>query len=338
MFGSKQEKKVDSAYFDATNDKVAVRPGMKAPIGIWVHQIHQIEEPTADGQKTVVRRYGTELCTSTGRNGSGCRTCSTKDPLWDRLEVTKKTNKRGQPVHFPKKVVHVMIVKNLKTNTWQILKGGNQLYEPMGSWYDSQTSEAMKDLRRCEWVVHSEGVKMRKKYFATRLDASNYDFTDEDNAEIQRLLKKANDDMAPKSQEEFIAHINASPDAEGGNMFGGGFSATETTQYQQPTLQTQTPAFTDAPQSTSTASFAQPKPSAAPQQSAPKASNGDSLARFSTWMGQQPEFVGTQLVSVGIPMIKEFLNGNMNYYTLPSEEIDILQAKITARLEQIRNK
>lgn len=339
FLNNKTEKKPkDSAYFEATEEKVTVRPGLKNPVGVWVHQIHAVEETTTTGQKNTTRRYQTEICTSTGRNGAGCRLCSMKDPLWSRLTPEKQTNRKGVRADFPKKVIHIMPVKNHKLGIWQIMKGGNQTYEQMDVWYESQPTEDLKDLRRCDWVMSAEGVKMRKRYASTRLDVTPYHFTTEDESEVKRLLEKANADLAPRPAEEFTMMINGDGAEQGSAGVSG--QAYDDKADVNPPWDTTPSAPTGmvtvpGPSNISGTTTADVKPGALPK---PAATTVTALADFSTWLNKQPEFQGTSMIQVGIPLLKEFLGGGINYYSLPPEKISELQSFLSNKLNALRVK
>lgn len=326
----KEQKPKDAAYFEATEEKVAVRPGAKVPSGVWVHQIHEVVDVKPNGEKVTIRRYKTELCTSTGRNGSGCRMCSMKDPLWSRLPPEKRTNKKQQRTDFPKRVIHILPVFNHKLGVWQILKGGNQVYEQMDTWYDSQPSEELKDLRRCDWVVSAEGQKMRKKYTTTRLDATPHTFTPEDEVEVQRLLKKANDDLAPVSHEEFLAMVNGDVQADD----------VPDQQVTVPQSLVESPPWIDekplAPQVAAVTSQPKPVEQAKPVQA--DNSKQAALVEFTSWLNQQPESKDVGMVRTIIPLIKEFNGGDINYYSMDAGRLSELKNFLATKLGQLRTK
>lgn len=329
------DKKKDGDYFEASEENVVVRPGLKVPIGVWVHQIHQVEKTEANGMTTVLRRYGTEICTSTGRGGSGCRVCNTKDPMWDQLPLEKRTNKKALRVDFPKRMINVLPVKNMKTGSWQILKGGNQVYEQMSIWHDAQKDEAAKDLRRCEWSISATGKGQRRKYSTTRMDVSSYTFTDEDNQEIERLLKKAKADLAPKSADDFDKLVNGTPTDDG--LSGFDFP----TSIVQPSNKfDSSPPWDDSPlpvqaAPTAVATTAAPEVKQAVGTSTAKVDQ-TKLSEFSKWLNSQPEFQGQALVTTGLPILKELLGGNVNYYTLPPDKLQDLETQITNKLFKLR--
>lgn len=330
--GEKKEKPKDDAYLDVTGEPKAFRPTMREPQAVWVHKIPSVKTKMANGFDNVVRQYRTELCTSNSRNGAGCRCCTTPDPLWDRLEEKNRFNRKGARVDFPKTPIHVMTVVERGPETVKILKGGNQTYENMDQWHSLQKTEAEKDLRRCDWTIWKTGKDLLTKYNTSRMDPSEYVFTQTQLDEAKRLLQKAIDDLKPGPLDEFLAFIKGDDTVTSDTV-------TTTTATVAPVVATApavvTREFNPLP---ATPVVTQPVQSApAPVQQATAGEN-TALKDFGTWMNQQPEFRSKGLLDNLVPAVKEFNNGDIAYHKLPPEKLSALKEFLEMKLAMMRVK
>lgn len=310
---SKQNK--DSAYLEVTDDRKTVRPGLQEPESTWVHRIPSVKVKAPNGKDVQIRGYRTEACTSTNKSGAGCRGCTTPDPLWHLLTEKDKFNKNGKRVDFPKTVVHVLPVVEVVDGSVKIMKGGNQLFEKMGTWLGSQ-SDQLKDLRRCNWQVWKVGAKgsLTTKYYSDRDDASPYSFTPEQLTNIASVLEKAKNDLQPGDLEEWQTFIKG-VDAD----MAAGVTA---------------PAADPAP-------WASPQTTTVTTPVTVTASNPEdqkaALLSFSEWLSKQPEYSnGSNVVVNLVPALREHLNGDISYNKLDRAGLERLQAFLANRLATMR--
>lgn len=318
----------DSAYLDIPGDgnKRLVRPAAKAPTTVWVHKIHKVAETLPSGEEVVLRRYSTVACTSTGRSGAGCAFCTTPDPLWSKLTKDNQYNRKEARVDFPKTAQHVMAVFDHEAQSVKIMKGGNQLYEPMDQWYDLQKGEG-QDLRRCDWSVWKSGKGVKTQYAASRMDPSPFTFTPEIEEAVKTAMAKAHQDMripADKVRETMYGEQQDDSLAP---------TTTVINRVSEPAPFEDAPPFepTTAPVQVSAPA---PKVAAAPAPN--KSEQQETLKHFIEWIGKQAEFSGAGMVSTLIPLVRKHLNGDINYHKLGAAELVALQQRLTEELSTIR--
>lgn len=319
------DKPKDAAYLEVSEEKLTIRPLDRQPTSVWVHTIPGIKTPGPNGQDITIRKFKTVLCTSTGRGGGGCNVCATKDPLWDRVEESSKYNKKMQRTDFPKKMIHILPVIDHTSKTNKILKGGNQTYEKMDIWFDMQTSDSAKDLRRCDWVIWKTGKGMKTKYFVDRLDTCEFEFDPTDAASAKALIKKAIDDLAAMTPAEFNSAINGTDDDANTN---NDMASTNSPPFDVTATPTQSVAVPTAPANVV----------AAPQVVAKSAAAATStLTEFTTWLNAQSEFQGNGMVTTLVPLLKEALNGSITYHQLQPDKLSALRTALEEKLTALRS-
>lgn len=351
--------KSNNTYLETAEEPKTCRPVVASPTPVWVHTIPEVKTTGPSGQPVVVRRFATEACTSNSRSGVGCQCCTTQDPLWNLLDAKSKVNKKGQRVDFPKKCIHVMPVFDHTTASVRVLKGGNQLYEVMDQWYESQP-EGQKDLRRCDWKVWKTGKGLLTRYNVVREDASTFNFTQAMVTDGQAVLQKAIQDLAPAAPDEFQKMINGEdpnqPEASRLGQFAvqhaTGFLSssvpaptqstvvsTVTSPYQAPvtvpsvvlpTAVTQPAVFTVPVPVPTTPTPVQPV--------APVATGTSALTEFISWINTQPELCGTGILKHLMPTLKEQLNGSTDFHACSPEQLTALRLALSNKLNSIRNR
>jgi len=323
LIPDKQGSKLGSTYFEVTDIQKNFRPLHKDATSVWVHSIPAVTTVGLDGQPHQIRSYATEMCVSTSRSGVGCRPCTTKDPLWDKLDQKSKTNRKGLRHDFGKKMVHLLPVLNLTTGKAELLKGGNQLYEGMTVWLTSQP-EAGQDLRRCEWGAWKTGKNMQTKYTTTRMDATPFTITPELEAEAKSVLERGIADMTPMTAEAFAAAITGGEDLP---------VETPALPAPAPAPQGLTASNTAAPGHTPVQHAPAPAPAAPPVPPA----GSDVLTGFSAWLQAQSEFSGAGMFDHLIPILQKH-TGGVNYHACTPEQLTTLKAALSAKLDELRAK
>lgn len=326
------ENKLGGTYFDITEQPKGFRPLAKDTTSVWVHSVPGITTVGPDGQPKTLRKYATEICVSTGRSGAGCTPCLTPDPMWDKVDAKTKYNKKGLRTDFPKKMAHLLPVLDLTTGKTIILKGGNQLFEDMAKWLQSQPENG-RDLRRCEWQAWKSGKGMTTKYNTVRLDATNFQATPEMEAEAAEMIQKALADMAPMKLEAFMATVAGDATSQEPNQ-----AAVQVPSFPNPSVVAAPTAQTIPQQPAVT--FTAPVPPAAPAPVvtapvAPPAANV--MEEFTQWCNSQPEFQGMGTFNNLIPVLQEKI-GSVNYHACTPEQLTTLKAALTAKLEGLRKK
>jgi hypothetical protein len=269
-----------------------------------------------------MRKFSTEICVSTGRSGAGCNPCTTQDPLWEKLDQKTKYNKKGARADFPKKVIHLLPVMDLTTGNVRILKGGNKTFENMGGWLQTQ-SGAAQDLRRCEWNIWKVGKGMTTTYHTVRSDATPFQVTPEMEAEIQAVMARAMDDLAPMKRDVFLASISGEEGPEDTNTTPA-FAPTQPAPIQP--APAQAPAFTPA--------SAKPLVAVIPTAPVASATTGV-LEEFTAWCNGQPELQGMGAFNNLIPILQAKL-GSVNYHACTPEQLADLRVTLQAKLDSIR--
>lgn len=331
------ENKLGGTYFDITEQPKGFRPLAKDTTSVWVHNVSSVATIGPDGQPKTLRKYSTELCVSTGRSGAGCNPCLTPDPMWDKLDAKNKYNKKGLRADFPKKMAHLLPVLDLTSGKVVVLKGGNQLFEDMAKWLQSQP-ESGRDLRRCEWQAWKSGKGMTTKYNTVRLDATNFQATPEMDVEAADVTAKAVADMAPMKLEAFMASIQGDAAPTESNQAAVNTQSFNTpSQSVAPTTIPTQPAFTftaPVPQQPTVATSA-PTPPVVSTPTVPPAANV--MEEFTQWCNAQPEFQGMGTFNNLIPVLQDKI-GSVNYHACTPEQLVTLKAALTAKLEGLRKK
>lgn len=363
--GFLNDSKPQSIYLEVRKEGDLVRPLAAKPQSIWTHKIHEVSTMGPDNQPIVLRRFAYETCTSTGRGNAGCYLCNTPDPMWHKLGSQEQTNRQGKRVDFPKAPIHILPVFNHSTQDVVVMKGGNQIFEEMDKWFDTQP-EANQDLRRCDWNISKEGEKKRTKYKSVRMDATAFQINEALLEKAKSVMAQALADRNPTDPNKLAAMIRGESGApalaEGATVpvqaalpgYGpqptqalppntfqvntvGGFTgiggvAGATTQLPQQAWQT--PPVQQQ--------FSPPPPVV--QQSAPKpqvvagpgqAANRNLVDEFSSWVSQQPEFLGMGAVTTFIPALKEAI-GHVDYYKLTEEQLSNLKVALNTKLAAMR--
>lgn len=317
----KEKSSGDSAYFEVTEDQKNLRPGAPLPESTWVHKYASVKVVAPNGKEVQVRGFRSEACTSTNKSGVGCRGCTTKDPLWDLLTDQNKFNRSGMRVDFGKTVLHVVPVVDLVDGVMRILKGGNQTFEKMATWLNNQKSDELKDLRRCEWSIWKTGKGMTTKYFSDRQDASPFNFTPELVEAAKVMMKKALDDLKPRTDDDFMTYIHG----EDQELIESARAA-----FKAGVVPTMTHDETSKPSLMQAAVTPQSTPE-------PTGNNEIGLKTFVEWMNKQSEFQGGGgMITVLVPLLKEHLNGEINYHKLSTPQLEKLQAFLTTKLAAMR--
>lgn len=334
-----------SFYLEVTEQPKNIRPLKDKPQTVWGHTIPSVKTMGPDGKMVTIRRYSFVLCTSTGRNGAGCQTCNTQDPLWHMLDQKTRENRKGVRVDFPKKCIHILPVVETLSQQVKILKGGNGTYETMDAWHTAQP-EGQKDLRRCDWSIHKTGKEMQTKYHVVRQDASAFTATDEQLREAQELMAKAIADMNPLPSAQFLEQIKGNlPDASVPSTFAVAVSTDNVTVTASPSstpvtglagsgVQSVTPTVGTGTGVTASAKVTAPTiPLQVGQEAAPK----DVLQVFTSWLNSQPEFQGAGMLTNLVPTLQTAI-GDVNYYKCTPQQLETLKAALTAKLDAIRAK
>jgi hypothetical protein len=273
------------------------------------------------------------VCSSTGTGGGGCSVCAKRDPLWKYLGQREQYNSKKATVHFPKGKVFLLPVLKVSTGEVRVLKGGNQTFEQMDKWYDTQTG-SNQDLSRCEWSLWKTGQKERTKYESARLDATAFTPTQEQLNQAKLLMAQAMADLKPMPDADFDALVSGDQE-----LMATADAAPGATQVQastppapQPAVDSTPPWDPPAPQVPVQAPRAQAAPTPAPR---PPSGNGLSSNEFSVWVASQPEFTGAGMIQNLIPAVKAKIN-DINYQKCSPEQLVDLKAHLQGVLDGLR--
>lgn len=326
------EGKLGGTYFDITEQPKNFRPLAKDTTSVWVHNVSSVMTVGPDGQPKTLRKYATEICVSTGRSGAGCNPCTTQDPMWDKLDAKNKYNKKGLRADFPKKMAHGLPVLDLTSGKIVVLKGGNQLFEDMAKWLQSQP-ESGRDLRRCEWQAWKSGKGMTTKYSTVRLDATGFQATPEMEVEAEQAIAKFVADMAPMKLEAFMAMIQGDSSPAETNQ-----AAVNTQSFNTPSVVAAPTAIPQQPVTQQLTFTAPPQPVAAPVAAAPAAPPATNVVEeFTQWCNSQPEFQSMGAFNNLIPVLQAKI-GSVNYHACTPEQLIMLKAALSDKLADLRAK
>lgn len=339
----KDSSSPETFYLEVTEDGTLNRPLAQKPQSVWVHKIQAVKTMGPNNQLTVIRGFGFETCTATGRNGVGCVLCNTPDPLWHMLAEDERTNRQGKRVDFPKTPRHFLPVFNHTLQTVKILEGGNQIFEEMDKWYDAQ-SPANQDLRRCDWQISKTGKGKMTRYKSVRMDASAFTISQELQNEAIAVMTKALEERRPTDPAKLMAKIRGESGAaalpEGGPV---------QVQMALPAQTAAAPAFqapvaavpaVPFPQFTQVPTLPQVAPPAIPQTAvvpAVQAASQDILTAFTSWLNQQPEFQAMGVVTNFMPVVKAKFD-TVEYSKLSAEQLADLKVALDAKLAELRSK
>jgi hypothetical protein len=320
----------DSVILTVTNEEKLLRPLAKRPQTVWVHKIHRVQVPGPDEQiPTVLRKFKFEVCLG-ARNG--CALCAMKDPLWNKLDEDSKFDRNKKPVHFPKTPQHLLPVYLHSDKSVWVLRGGNQMFEEMDKWYDKQPKDK-QDLARCDWSVWKEGTFKKTQYKSMRQDESAFPFTDELMKTAKDLLAASFNEYKPLSSSDLTKVVNGQ-DPDDGSANNAFVLPPLTAQQPQLTATAQlTPQFHDL------TTVAPPAGSlTVPAAPTAQPTGGLALGAFQEWVNSQPEFKNMGLVNTFIPLLKESLNGSVEYNKCSPEQLSSLQTALTAKLAAMRSR
>lgn len=311
----KGTKAPQTTYLTWEEEPKIVRPLVKVPAPIWVHTIPSVSKPGPEGKPITIRFYSTQPCTAV-RGGGGCSVCATKDPLWHLLAKEDQYSKKtGQPVHFGKRKQFLMPVLDTSIMEVRVMKGGNQQYENMDKWFETQPDN-MKDLGRCDWSVWVKKNKQNSrfnKYETTRLDATPFTVTPDLVEASKKVMETAMKELQPLDHDALLALVKGNateedlvvnkaavvaPAAPSFSLAGPGPSFEQNVTQPVPT----------APQAPAT----QAAPAAVPSASA--------LKEFTDWVGKQEVFRGSNMLSQLVPALKEKL-GTISYHSCTPEQL-----------------
>jgi hypothetical protein len=327
-----------SVYLTVGDDKnkKLVRPLGAKPQSLWVHKIQEVKTMGPNNQMITLRRFRHETCTATGRNGVGCYLCNTPDPLWHMLSKEEQTNKKGQRVDFPKTPIHILPVYEHTAAEVVVMRGGNQLFEEMDKWYDTQ-ADRMKDLGRCDWQVWKTGQGKRTEYKSSRMDVSHFDVTPELIEKAKSVVAKALVDRNPTAPDILAKIINGDMDKPV-DPVGLPETAAVPALPSPSTVSASVPTPTTLPPVVTPTVPKVEAPPVAPVTAAPGQAAGRNVVdEFSSWVSQQPEFSGMGAINVFIPAIREKV-GHVEYHKLSAEQLTDLKTYLNGKLADMRAK
>ena len=318
-------------YLEVTETGKLLRPLLPRPQSVWCHKIQEVKTMGPAGQPVTIRKFQYETCTATGRNGIGCLLCNSQDPLWHLLTNEEQTNRKGQRVDFPKAPIHLLPVYDHSLNDVVVMKGGNQIYEEMDKWYESQKSNLQdQDLRRCDWRISKTGALKKTKYAGVRLDVSFFEMTPDLLEKAKNVMARALSDRAPTAPDLLMKIIKG--DTGTTELPESAAVPSLTAPALTPPLALPQVAMPDLPK------VAVPEPVMVHVEAAPgQAASRDELDVFSSWVSTQKEFNGMNAVDNLLPVLKKFI-GHCDYSHLSAKQLDDLKVHLQAQLQTMRAK
>lgn len=299
----------NSSLVELSDKPTTVIPLLKAPQTVWGHNICGVTIDGPNNTKVTIRKFAWFVCSQVNRYDTSCKLHVMQDPLWDRLEEKEKYNKAGQRRDFQSKPRHYMPVYLPELKTIKILKGGNQVFEGMDSWYGLQQPDK-QDLRLSCWKVWKEGTgRFNTKYKSMPETMPAVEITQAMRDEAARLLETAiKDDAAPPLgvlQKMIAGSTDDSPTNSGGFLPMEDKDAPKADSKGED-IPFEKPASVSSPNEEENLKkmIAEATPPSAPLSDAEKATT-DEIQELMKWTQNQPELKGTEGMSKLIKLMKE---------------------------------